>query len=120
MKEVEGFGKTSTGGWSLNNLGQMVGHGGGWWISETAFWTSMEYLSKFNERSANYVYNKIFSNAFFWENGSLARLSTKFRLDTDYSISLTQDLNDRGQIIGHGFQISSGKSNAVLLTPVSE
>jgi len=86
-------GDVGSSGDGINNLGQVVG--GSWDIND-------------NDR------------AFIWQNGVMTDLNTLIPPDSPlYLIEATGTINDRGQIAGYAYQISTGDFHAFLATPTT-
>jgi probable HAF family extracellular repeat protein len=59
--------------------------------------------------------------AYLWQNGVMTDLNTLIPPDSPlYLIEATGTINDRGQIAGEAWQISTGEVHAFLLTPTRE
>jgi probable HAF family extracellular repeat protein len=57
--------------------------------------------------------------AFVWSNGEFTDLNTVLPAGTPWYIFNTASINEAGQIAATGFNINTGETHAVLLTPIS-
>jgi probable HAF family extracellular repeat protein len=58
--------------------------------------------------------------AFLWEDGKMTDLNTFIPADSPLYLLQAIAINNRGQIVGAGYQFSSGETHAFLLNPVNE
>lgn len=121
--EIEGFGGELTRGWALNNHGQMVGAGEGWWELpslrvENYVVKSFSMISEGLGELADRFLGGTGAVAFLWEEGNLTRLTNRMTENTDRIDPFPKDINDQGQIVGWSYSSGGGKSGAILLTPV--
>ena len=54
-----------------------------------------------------------------WQNGVMTDLNTLIPAGSDLFLLEADDVNDRGQIAGLAFQISTGEGHAFLATPIN-
>jgi probable HAF family extracellular repeat protein len=58
------------------------------------------------------------SVALLWQNGVLTDLNTLIPADSPWFLQEAFSINDRGQIVGHAFNASTGEVHGFLATPV--
>jgi probable HAF family extracellular repeat protein len=57
-------------------------------------------------------------HAMFWQDGEIFNLNDLISSDSDFVLTNAYDINNKGQIVGHG--TINGEGHAFLLTPISD
>jgi probable HAF family extracellular repeat protein len=129
-------GKTFNIGFSLNNRGQVVGQsdlpGDATWHPflwenrvmtdlGTLYGLPVGFAASINNQGQVVGVSQDFNNTdvpFIWQDGVMTDLNTLIPADSPWFLLEALGINDRGEIAGYAFNISTGEVHGFILTPV--